>query len=96
MKDGNIDQYIVEFQYLAHHAGLDVNNGGNQHLFVQGLPQRLTDACIDVSRPNTFEEWAAAAQYYQQGWLQKQFKQSLRNVFGSTQPKDTPRTGNPS
>src|SRR5882757_2866453 len=94
MKDGRIDEYIADFRRLIHMAGLDENEGSNIRMFAQGLPSKLAENVIDTTRPQTFEEWAQAAQFHQQGWM---YKQSLKNIFGpSQQTRDNSRQGNSS
>jgi len=61
MKGGNVDQYIAEFQQLAHRANLNVNDAGNTRMFAARLPFKLAETCIDISHPRTFAEWAKAA-----------------------------------
>jgi hypothetical protein len=91
MKKGNLDQYIADFERLAYRGGLNVDEPSNLRLFVQGLPSRLVDSCIDFECPETFEQWAKAAQRRQK----ISFKiQSLRGVFGASQQTNTQRQNN--
>jgi hypothetical protein len=48
-----------------------------------GLPQALANVCLEQSDPDTFEEWAHAAQRNHRIFLKKQ---SLKGVFDNTQP----------
>jgi hypothetical protein len=62
MKDGHIDTYIARFAQLAHRGGHNVDQPELLRLFGQGLPQTLANKCLELNNPNTFEEWAQAAQ----------------------------------
>jgi hypothetical protein len=42
-----------------------------QRLFARGLPRTLADACIDINNPETFRQWASAAQKHHCNWLRK-------------------------
>ena len=83
MKEGCIDEYIAAFEHLAHCANTDLNNPLNLHLFAQGLPKALCNACIDINSPETFEQWSNAAQCHQCNWLRKQV---ICNKYGLSQP----------
>jgi len=91
MKEGNVDQYIAEFQQLAHRANLNVNDAGNTRMFAAGLPSKLADTYIDISHPRTFTKWAKAAQQHHKGYLQKQ---SLKGIFRGTPQSGTSRPNN--
>ena len=65
MKDGNVDKYIADFKELARRAGHNADELYNLQLFARGLPRRLADNCIDFENPETFEQWAKAAQQQQ-------------------------------
>ena len=71
MQGGNIDQYIVDFQFLASQAEINVNDPAAIRLFQLGLPIPLAKACIDLEKPANFEQWTLAAQAQQRGWIQK-------------------------
>ena len=90
MKDGNVDQYIAEFQELADRGNLDVDEPSNLRLFARGLPTGLAETCIDLMRPQNFEQWTHAAQENQRAWLQKQ---ALKKDYGV--PQASNRQGNP-
>jgi hypothetical protein len=62
MKEGNIDQYIADFSLLAMDAQVDLNKPIILLLFYQGLPQRLTEKCIELNSPNDFISWMKVAQ----------------------------------
>lgn len=93
MKKGNLDQYIADFERLAHRGGLNVDEPSILRLFVQGLPSWLVNSCIEFELPETFEQWAKAAQRRQKIWFKIQ---SLRRVFGPrpSQQTNTQRRNN--
>ena len=72
MKDGNIDQFIADFEFLAHRAQVDTDDPTVLHLFKMGIPVRLMDACVDHGPPTSFEQWTKAAQQQQRNWIIKQ------------------------
>jgi hypothetical protein len=72
MTGGNINEYISEFQMLGHQAHMDLNNPAAMRLFARGLPNALTDACVDLDGPESFEQWRNAAQRQHRAWLKKQ------------------------
>ncbi len=90
MKEGNIDQYIADFQLLAMDANVDLNEPTVLQLFYFGLPTPLADKCIYIDSPQDFDSWAKAAQKNQQGWI---LSQTLRRKLGANPP--TPRQNNP-
>jgi retrotransposon gag protein len=90
MKEGNIDQYIADFSLLAMDAQVDPNKPTVLLLFYQGLPQRLTEKCIELDSPNDFTSWTKAAQRNQRNWI---LTQALRRKGGK--PPNTPQPGNP-
>jgi hypothetical protein len=61
MTGGNIDKYISEFQMLGHQAHMDLNDPAAMRLFARGLSNALTDACVDLDGPESFEQWRNAA-----------------------------------
>jgi len=69
MKEGNIDQYIADFQLLAMDANIDLDEPTVLQLFYFGLPTGLAEKCIFNDLPNNFDSWAKAAQKNQCGWL---------------------------
>jgi hypothetical protein len=83
MNAGNVDQYIAKFQQLADRGNLDVNEPSNLRLFARGLPTRLAETCINLVKPQNFEQWSHAAQDNQKAWLQKQ---ALKTDYGVPQP----------
>jgi hypothetical protein len=90
MKDGDVDQYIADFEYNAFRAGTHPNDPYNLRQFALGLPRALAEAVIDIDTPNTFEEWKIAAQKQHRSWMRKQ---ALRNIFAPSQPRNNPGTG---
>src|SRR6266403_3539969 len=63
MKDGNLDQYMAEFNWLSHLADWNDETRGLIPLFCQGLPYGLAQACMNRSKwPETIHQWQAAAQ----------------------------------
>jgi hypothetical protein len=69
MKSGNINQFIADFQFLAHWALANVDDPIVLHLFKTGLPLRLVKECVKLKRPRTFEQWVKAAQAQQCNWI---------------------------
>jgi len=62
MKDGNLDQFIAEFNRLTHLADRNNKTRGLIPLFRQGLPYGLAQACMNRSKwPETIHQWQAAA-----------------------------------
>src|SRR5260370_1375184 len=72
MKEGNIDQYIMDFQLLAMDANVDLNEPTVLQLFYFGLLASLAEKCIFIDSPNDFDSWAKAAQKNQCGWILNQ------------------------
>ena len=72
MKEGNIDQYIADFQLLAMDANVDLDEPMVLQLFYFGLPTGLAEKCIFINLPNDFNSWAKAAQKNQHGWILNQ------------------------
>lgn len=83
MTEGCIDEYIATFERLAHHAHADLNNPLNLRLFARGLLSRLCNVCIDINSPESFQQWAKAAQRHQCNWLRKQ---AIKAEFSESQP----------
>jgi hypothetical protein len=69
MKSGNIDQFIADFQFLAHRTLVNVNDSMVLYLFKTGLPLRLAKECVKLERPRIFEQWAKATQAQQCNWI---------------------------
>jgi len=72
VKEGNVDQFIADFKFLAHQARVDTDNPTILHLFKMGIPIWLMDTCIDHSPLTNFEQWMKAAQQQQRNWIIKQ------------------------
>jgi hypothetical protein len=90
MKDGDVDQYIADFEYNVFRARTHPNNPYNLRQFALGLPHALAKAVIDIDTPNTFEEWKTMAQRQHHSWMRKQV---LRDNFVPSQPRNDPSTG---
>jgi len=84
MKEGNIDQFIVDFKFLAHQAQVDIDNPTILHLFKMGIPVCLMDICIDHGPPMNFKQWMKAAQQQQRNWIIKQGIQAQHTATSST------------
>ena len=84
MKEGNVDQFITNFEFLAHQAQVDTDNPTVLHLFKMGIPVRLMDACVDHGPPTNFEQWTKAAQQQQRNWIIKQGVQAQHAAASST------------
>jgi len=62
MKEGNLDQYIAEFNQLANLAEQNDKTRGLIPLFRQGLPYGLAQSCMNRSKwPETIHQWQTAA-----------------------------------
>jgi hypothetical protein len=83
MKDGDVDQYIANFEFNAFRANIHLNDPHNLKMFALRLPRALAKAVIDIDTLNTFKEWKTAAQKQHCSWMRKQ---ALRNIFTPTQP----------
>jgi hypothetical protein len=90
MKEGNIDQYIVDFSLTTMDAQVDPNEPMVLMLFYQGLPQRLAKKCIELDSPSNFASWTKAAQRNQWNWI---LMQALRRKGGKPPIPTCP--GNP-
>ncbi len=80
MKEGNINQYIADFQLLAMDTNVDLDEPTVLQLFYFGLPTGLAKKCIFNDSPNNFDSWAKAAQKNQHGWL---LLQTLKQKVGN-------------
>ncbi len=89
MKEGNIDQYIADFQLLVMDANIDLDEPTVLQLFYFGLPNLLAEKCIFINSPNDFDSWAKAAQKNQCTWI---MSQTLRRKLGVNPP--APRQNN--
>ena len=83
MKEGNINQYIADFQLLAMDTNVDLDEPIVLQLFYFGLPIGLAEKCIFIDSPNDFDSWAKAAQKNQRGWI---LNQTLQQKLGSNPP----------
>ncbi len=89
MKEGNIDQYITNFQLLAMDANVDLDEPTVLQLFYFGLPPQLAKWCIFIDLLNDFDFWAKAAQKNQCAWI---LSQTIRWKIGNNPPP--PRQNN--
>ena len=83
MKEGNIDQYIADFQLLAMDANINFDEPMVLQLFYFGLPPGLAEKCIFIDSPNDFNSWAKTAQKNQHTWI---LNQMLQQKIGSNPP----------
>ena len=72
IKEGNIDQYITDFQLLAMDANVDLDELTVLQLFYFSLLAGLVEKCIFINSPNNFNSWAKAAQKNQHRWILNQ------------------------
>ncbi len=62
MKEGNLDQYVAEFNRLVNLAERNDETRGLIPLFQQGLPYGLAQSCMNQSKwPETIHQWQAVA-----------------------------------
>ncbi len=62
MKEGNLDQYIAEFNQLANLAEQNNETRDLIPLFRQGLPYRLAQSCMNrLKWPETIHQWQSVA-----------------------------------
>ncbi len=83
MKEGNIDQYIADFQLLAMDTNVDLDELTVLQLFYFGLLTGLAEKCIFNDSLNDFDSWAKAAQKNQRSWL---LLQTLKRKVGNNPP----------
>ena len=88
MSGGNVNQYIADFEFLAQHARIDVNNPTAIRLFSEGMPFSLAKSCIKLEQPKSFEQWAKAAQAQQRNYILIQGLK--RSKDGSTMTRPPP------
>jgi hypothetical protein len=91
MQGGDVDGYIASFEFLGHCARMDLNDPTMLCLFARSLPCTLADACIDINNPETFCQWANAAQRQQRNWIHKR---AIHGEYGQMQPCTNQLTGN--
>jgi hypothetical protein len=92
MKEGNIDQYITDFQLLALNANVDVDEPTVLQLFYNSLPNGLARQCILQEHPHDFTSWANAAQRQQRNWF---LIQTLEKKGGKKQNQQRNKPQNP-
>ena len=61
MKEGNVDQFITDFKFLAHRAQVNTDDLTILHLFKMGISVCLMDVCVDHGPLTNFEQWTKAA-----------------------------------
>ncbi len=92
MSGGNVDQYIVDFEFLAQHAGIDVNDPTAIRLFSEGMPFSLAKSCIKLEQPKSFEQWAKVAQAQQRNYILIQGLKRSKNGSTTTRPPPAQNT----
>ncbi len=92
MAGGNINQYIVDFKFLAQHAGINVNDPTAIRLFSKGMPFSLAKSCIKLEQPKSFEQWAKAAQVQQRNYILIQGLKSSKDGSSMARPPPTQNT----
>ncbi len=82
MKEGNLDQYIAEFNCLANLAERNDETRGLIPLFRQGLPYGLAQSCMNQSKwPKTIHQWQSAA-------CKENKQYAIKKNLGLARPKD--------
>src|SRR6266436_2296550 len=92
MSRGNINQYIADFKFLAQHAGIDVNDPTAIRLFSEGMPFSLSEYCIKLEQPKSFEQWAKAAQAQQRNYILIQGLKRSKDRSTATRPPPAQNT----
>ncbi len=83
MKEGNLDQYVAEFNQLTNLADRNDETRGLIPLFRQGLLYRLAQACMNWSKwLETIHQWQAAAREEKKRYTIK------KNLGLARSPKD--------
>jgi hypothetical protein len=77
MKQGQLDDYIAEFEYLAVRARYGLNELPTAKLFASGLPRKLAEACIGDEFPESFDQWTTAVRHRYPVWKQQQAKNRM-------------------
>jgi len=93
MSEGNVDQYIVDFEFLAQCARIDINDPTAIQLFSEGMPFSLAESCIKLEQPKSFEQWAKAAQSQQRNYILIQGLKRSKDGSSTARPPPT-QTGN--
>lgn len=82
MTEGRVDEYIAEFERLAHRAGIGLDDPINLLIFARGLPRNWASACISKDDPKSFEQWSEAARRQEKIWFKKR---ALKSDYGTAQ-----------
>jgi hypothetical protein len=72
MKENHVDDYLANFEDLAHRAGYSLKGHLTIQLFIRGLPPKLAEACVDNERPKSFIQWTSAVRRQYPNWLRKE------------------------
>ncbi len=86
MSRGNVNQYITDFEFLAQHTGINVNNPTAIQLFSEGMPFSLAESCIKLEQPKSFKQWAKAAQAQQRNYILIQGLKRSKDGSSTTRP----------
>jgi hypothetical protein len=70
---------------------MDLNDPTTLCLFMRSLPRTLADTYIDINNPETFRQWANAAQRQQHNWMRKR---AIHGEYGQSQPRTNQPAGN--
>src|SRR6266478_7048156 len=92
MSEGNVDQYIADFKFLAQCARIDINDPTTIRLFSEGMPFSLAESCIKLEQPKSFKKWPKQAQAQQRNYILIQGLK--RSKDGSSTTRPPPATGN--
>jgi hypothetical protein len=92
MKEGNIDEYVAQFDTLVHEAGFDPDDLQTLEKFTRGLPIGLYENIYQFNLPTDYEGWRRAALNQQQKWIHMQSLRKARKNLSQFEP--TPRRGN--
>ena len=68
MKEDRLEEYIEDFEKLAHRAEYGIHERSTIAIFADGLRTTLRKACIDNEAPETFDEWTSAARRQYPEW----------------------------
>jgi len=83
MKNDNLDEYLAAFETQVLRADIDMNDHTNLRTFALRLPQTLTDACIKMENPETYEQWRATVQHQQKIYLKTKSLHSEYRTFNN-------------
>src|SRR6266702_906791 len=89
MKEGQLDEYVSEFQDLANHARLELNKPSALWMFMQGLQGTLAHTCIFQDSPKNFAQWVQSTQQNHCNWLKVQALKE-HNPFQQHCPRTNP------